>query len=371
MRTESDGMDDELQTTTGKYIGRWRHCTKLVFRVWPKWKLAHKAILTEKDIPITGIRIDKNGHPELWHQKVGPRAYVFEMDDADFDMITAIPKAGAKTMRDIVVHAPGTANERTRKECWAEASVLVYPKASERKTTPWGSSWNPRAPHEIWGDTPEDALGLAGLGGGRIVFIENDEDIDEEEILREVLQNDAMIVLNHRPAPGLKSGVSTRAGRRLVEKAMYWTVPDRQPWEDGGALRGYQFPDRIVRWNRRVAPEKREDVAAARLGSMHETTREKGRASRRTYFIENVVTRFAERVGMSRQRVMARFLDDGVVDWLVRSVDNIKPILHRETSALLRGRVTDAVNALEFYYRAVEGLSRGNGEQGTGNGGGR
>ena len=225
--------------------------------------------------------------------------------------------------------------------------------------TPWGSAWNPRAPHEIWGDTPEDALGLAGFGGGRIVFIENDEEIDEDMILREVLQNDAMIVLNHRPATGLKSGVSTRAGRRLIEKAMYWTVPGRQPWEDGGVLRGYQFPDRIVRWNRRVDPDKREDEASARLGSMHESTREKGRASRRTYFIENVVTRFAERVGMSRQRVMARFLDEGVVDWLIRSVDNIQPIMFRETSSLLRGRISDAVRALEFYYRAIEAMGGG------------
>lgn len=352
-------MSGDLQTTAGKYIGRWRHRTKLVFRVWPKWKLTHKAILSEKDIPITGIRIDKKGHPELWHQKVGLRAYVFEIDDADFDTITAIPKAGARMMQNIVVHAPGTANERVKKECWAEATVVAYPKASERKITPWGSAWNPRAPHEIWGDTPEDALGLAGLGGGRIVFIENDEEIDEDMILREVLQNDAMIVLNHRPATGLKSGVSTRAGRRLIEKAMYWTVPGRQPWEDGGVLRGYQFPDRIVRWNRRVDPDKREDEASARLGSMHESTREKGRASRRTHFIQNVVTRFAERVGMSRQRVMARFLDEGVVDWLIRSVDNIQPIMFRETSSLLRGRISDAVRALEFYYRAIEAMGGG------------
>ena len=35
--------------------------------------------------------------------------------------------------RNIVVHAPGTANERVKKECWAEATVVAYPKASERK----------------------------------------------------------------------------------------------------------------------------------------------------------------------------------------------------------------------------------------------
>jgi hypothetical protein len=97
------------------------------------------------------------------------------------------------------------------------------------------------------------------------------------------------------------------------------------------------------------------------LEKMHSSTREKGNASRRTYFLENVVTRFAERVGMSRQRVMARFLDDGVVGWLMRSVDNVKAIQGREAEALLRGRVSDAVRALEFYYRAVEGMNAGGG----------
>lgn len=354
-------MSGEIQTTASKYIGRWKHRLNLHFRVWPKWKLTHKAILTEKDIPITGIRIDKTGHPELWHQKVGLRAFVFEMDDADFDILTAMPSAGARMpmFKKMVVHAPGTADERVKKECWLEVPVFAYEKASERRITFWGEGWPARSPHEVFGDTIEDALGLAGLGETKYVFIESDEDIDYDMILREVVENDAVIVLNHRSGPGLRSGVSSRAGQRLIEKACYWTVPGRDPCEDGGALRGYQFPDRIVRWIRRVDPDKREDEAASRIGSMHETTREKGRASRRTYFIENVVTRFAERVGMSRQRVMARFLDDGVVDWLVRSVDNIKPILYRETSSLLRGRITDAVNALEFYYRAIEGMGGG------------
>ena len=348
-------MSGEIQTTASKYIGRWKHRLNLHFRVWPKWKLTHKAILTEKDIPITGIRIDKKGHPELWHQKVGLRAFVFEMDDADFDILTAMPSAGARMpmFKKMVVHAPGTADERVKKECWLEVPVFAYEKASERRVTFWGEGWPARSPHEVFGDTIEDALGLAGLGETKYVFIESDEDIDDDMILREVVENNAVIVLNHR------SGVSSRAGQRLIEKANYWTIPGRDPCEDGGALRGYQFPDRIVRWIRRVDPDKREDEAASRIGSMHETTREKGRASRRTYFIENVVTRFAERVGMSRQRVMARFLDEGVVDWLVRSVDNIKPILYRETSSLLRGRITDAVNALEFYYRAIEAMGGG------------
>ena len=60
---------------------------------------------------------------------------------------------------------------------------------------------------------------------------------------------------------------------------------------------------------------------------------------------------------MSRQRVVARFLDDGVVDWLMRSVEAVQPVPGRDANSLLRGRVSDAVEALEFYYRAVEGMA--------------
>ncbi len=342
-----------------KYVGRWRHRAKIVFRVWPKWREAHRAILSETEIPINKLRIGDGGIPELWHQKKGTSAYVFEIPDDSFDLLVAMPKAGARMSGKIVVRAPGTADSRVKKECWAEMTAVAYADAPARPATPWGRSWSSRAPHEIRGDTPEDALGLEGMGGGRIVFFEGDDDIDDDLILREVLENDAMIVLNDRPGRGRRVGVSSAAGRRLIEKAMFWTVPGRDPCEDGGALRGYQFPDRIVRWMRRVDPARRDEAAKSRLEAMHATTREKGRSARRRHFVENVVNRFAERVGVGRQRVMARFLDEGVVDWLLRSVENVRVVPCRETSALLAGRITDAVNALEFYYRAVESLGRG------------
>ena len=351
------------------FIGRWKHRLKLHFRVWPKFKETHQAIAKEKIIPVNGIRITDDGKPEIWNQTSGGICgAVFEISDEDFDIITAIPKAGARMpmYRNMVVHAPGTTANHVKMECWLEVPVFAYPDASERKITLWGCNWSANAPHEVFGETPKDALGLAGAPTDRIVFIENDEDVDENIIWREIVENNAMVVLNRRPGSGLRCGVSTEMGHKLIEKASFWTVPGREPWEDGGALRGYQFPDRIVRWNRRVEVENREAETAARLDRMHETTREIGRSNRRKYFLENTVTRFAERIGWPRQRVMARFLDDGIVDWLMRSVDNVQPILYRETSSLLRGRISDAVNALEFYYRAIEGMVRGNREEGRG-----
>ena len=355
-------MSGALQTTASKYIGRWKHRLTLHFRVWPKYKETHRAIAKEALIPINGIRITDDGKPEVWNQtSAGICGAVFEMGEDDFDVLTAIPKAGARMpmYRKMVVHTPGTTDERVKKECWLEVPVFAYPEASESKISIWGAGWTGLSPHEIFGETPEDALGLAGASYGKIVFIENDEDVDEDLICREVVTNDAIIVLNHRPSSGARVGVSTEMGRKLMAKAAFWTVHGREPWEDGGVLRGYQFADRIVRWMRRVDEENRAENNAQRLARMHDSTRDKGRSSRRKYFLENVVTRFAERIGWPRQRVMARFLDDGIVDWLMRSVDNVKPILYRETSSLLRGRISEAVNALEFYYRAVESMGNG------------
>ena len=349
-------MSDE-----GKYIGRWMHRLKLHFRVWPKWKEAHDAIASMKRITVNGMRINDDGLPEVWHTNAhGSWGCAFEMSEDDFDVLTAIPKAGARLplrKGDMTIHAPGTSDSRVKKECWLEVPVFAYHDAPEAMATLWGRGWKQAAPHEVAGTTPEDALGQAGAPCGRIVFFERDEDIDEDVIFREVVEHDAMIVLNRRPAHPGGTGVSAETGKRLVRRARFWTVPGRRPWEDGGALRGYQFPDRIVRWHPCAGGASREEVQSARLRLMHETVREQGRASRRTYFLEKTVDRFAERVGMSRQRVVARFLDDGVVDWLMRSVEVVQPVPGRDANSLLRGRVSDAVEALEFYYRAVEGMA--------------
>ena len=144
--------------------------------------------------------------------------------------------------------------------------------------------------------------------------------------------------------------------RQIHEQYGFWlNTPPKTPDEAAGRAR-YRKEQDAARKER-----NRDKEVETRLAAMHESTREKGRSTRRRYFLENTVTRFAERIGWPRQRVMARFLDDGVVDWLMRSVDNVKSQRSREASSLLAGRISDAVNALEFYYRAVESMGNGGG----------
>ena len=81
-------MNGALQTTASKYIGRWKHRLSLHFRVWPKYKMTHEAIVSMKSIEINGIRINDDGKAEVWHMtNPGECGYIFEVDDDDFDKI--------------------------------------------------------------------------------------------------------------------------------------------------------------------------------------------------------------------------------------------------------------------------------------------
>ena len=151
------------------------------------------------------------------------------------------------------------------------------------------------------------------------------------------------------------SGVLGTRAREILRRARYWVVPGRKPDEDGGTFRGYQFSDRFVRWHYKISEDEREARHGEHMERMHETVRDMGRSRRRVFFTDQVVNRFAERIGMSRQRVASRFLDDGVIEWLSRSADAVKPRPFHDAKITMSPLANKAVDALEFYYRAIEG----------------
>ena len=193
-----------------------------------------------------------------------------------------------------------------------------------------------------------DELAKRGYEFDKVVVIESEAEIDEDLICQKAVEENAVIAFTAHGVLG------TRA-RELLRRARYWVVPGRRPEEDGGTFRGYQFCDRFVRWHYRAPESERAARHGEHMEKMHDIVREKGQATRRVYFTDQVVNRFAERIGMSRQRVASRFLDDGVIDWLARSADSVKPPVCREKESIFRGKITAAVDALEFYYRAIEG----------------
>lgn len=347
----------ENTVTTGKFMGRWRHKGSLMFRAWPMFVEARKAATTRKEIPISGMLATKSGQIEFWTFD-GKRPLRFEIGEKDVETIVNAAELDVKMLFDkMVVHCPGTLDIRVKKECWLEVPYIAYPKAPFRKvqSNGWGSYNDPKVPNvtKITGATIAEALQNGGVDYSKVIAVGSDEEVDEDIFIREIVENNAAIVFP-------RNGVSGRVKRKLMEKAKYWVVDGRRPEEAGGALQGYEITDRFFNWNHTLgASLNKEEWKAEMLRRAHDATREKGRCSRRTYFLENVINRFAERVGQSRQHVTSRFLNEGIIDWLHRSVDEVKPILGRDTPTLLRGRVNEAVNALEFYYRAMEGEQNG------------
>ena len=335
---------------TSKFIGRWRHRDKLVFRVWPMYKETHRAIVTRKEIPIDGFMATKDGRMVAMYHSKEVRECAFEVKDEDMELMAAASEAGARLRLDeMVVLAPGTEDETTKKECWLEVPFDAYPNAPYR-TSSDSMAKSDRTPllRCVHATDIDAELAKRGCDFDKVVVIETEDDIDEDLICRKVVEENAMIAFT-------ANGVLGRRANEILRRARYWVVPGRRPEEDGGTFRGYQFCDRFVRWHYRIPEGERTARRGEHMERMHEVVREKGQATRRVYFTDQVVNRFAERIGMSRQRVASRFLDDGVIDWLARSADKVKPPAYREKEKVFMGKITAAVDALEFYYRAIEG----------------
>lgn len=339
-----------FSTLHSSFVNRWRHRDKLVFRVWPMYKETHRAIVTRKEIPIDGFMATKDGRMVAMYHSKEVRECAFEVKDEDMELMAAASEAGARLRLDeMVVLAPGTEDETTKKECWLEVPFDAYPTAPYR-TNSDSMTKNVPTPQLrcVFASDLSDELAKRGYEFDKVEVIESEAEIDEDLICQKAVEENAVIAFTAHGVLG------TRA-RELLRRARYWVVPGRRPEEDGGTFRGYQFCDRFVRWHYRAPESERAARHGEHMEKMHDIVREKGQATRRVYFTDQVVNRFAERIGMSRQRVASRFLDDGVIDWLARSADKVKPKPYREKEAVFCGKITAAVDALEFYYRAIEG----------------
>lgn len=335
---------------TSKYVGRWKHRDRLVFRVWPKYKETHAAILRHKTIPIDGFMMTKEGRTEARYHSKDIRECAFELRDEDVELMAAASATDARLRLDeMIVRAPGTADESVKKECWLEVPFDANPNAPYRTSSDSMAKVVLKPQLKcVYATDIEEALAKKGYDFDRIVLIETESDIDEELICRKAVEENAMIVFSG-------TGVSWARAKEIVGRARYWVVPGRKPDEEGGTFRGYQFSDRFVRWHYKISNGEWAARQSEHMEKMHEIVREKGQTARRVYFTDQVVNRFAERIGMSRQRVASRFLDDGVIEWLARSADAVKPKPCREKERIFKGKITSAVDALEFYYRALEG----------------
>lgn len=342
-----------------KYVGRWKERLVLKFRVWPVGLEAQRLTWERTEIPVHGFLVNRWGKLEaayrFWMDPDSPdkkRGYrTFELSPEDVDVLAAVPLLDAKiTLKNLKIRAPGTSEGRERQVSWMKVPIVVNRSKPMRvkMESHWYYSDSVPPVRRLKGPRLDALMEEAGLDPAKRLFIAKPQEVDENAILKAVTEDDAVIVFGE--------GVPRDVTRRIVARARWWVVEGRRPDAPGGLLRAYQFCDRFYRWVRHGVGPAENRLAHDRdhIAKMNEIWREKGRRTRRMYFVENTVNGFAKLVGMPRQKVMARFLDDGIVDWLLRSVDAIPPVQGRDAPTLLRGRVSDAVKALEFLYRAKD-----------------
>ena len=355
----------------GKYIGRWQHPVTLAVRVWPCSDGARRLTCEKTRIPILGISMEKDGRVLAYHEPRGlrrgyKRGVAFELPVESVDAIAAVEACGGRMdVKGMYVKAPGSSLSQFKQESWLEIPVVANADAKRRRAKE-GESLAAQVlrrpkPRAIYGESPEAGLAAKGVEYGKLVFVPDEASFDRDLFLKEIVENDAVIVFGMR-------GVRKHLVRDLMARSAYWTYPDAKPDEPGGILCGYQVHDRIFRWHPVYSPETARAKHERGLRLAHVNTAEKGAAARRTAFVEGVVNGFAEKLGVSRQRVTSKFLDDGIVEWLARSIDAMPQIRPRAAKELVAPRIKEAVETVAMFYKGIGELNGGSRKRETGGG---
>ena len=359
-----------------RFTNRWLHSMTLSFRAWPREPQAHRLSVMAKEWSVDGLTYNRNEHLEACH-RIGQKNFAaWEISDEDALALSASGTAGARVER-MRIKCPGTMDSQARKECWLEVDVTVYPDACSKPygpalrlartvECPWdrlaerlASVWSRadevqvkhmarsfgRARAEAWLKTFEprtfDGFELYGAADA----------IDVSKVAESILAGKVVVFRS--------ADVDADTFMKLRERLNYYTVPGRAPDEEGGLYRGYQLGDGVIRWTRRTVEGDPDHGPEAHLRKMHEATRSAGQSRRRTIFVEQVVMRVSERFGVSRQRAMSVFLEEGIVDYLVRSYDAAaeagKLYVHGNPEKDLRGFISEAVRIVAFYIEGVMG----------------
>ena len=354
-----------------KFTGRFRHKLRFSFRVWPRGTFAINAALREKEWSVDGMTPNTNGKLAVVHRFNNKLFAAFELNDEDAEKLAAVGSANA-VLGKMVVHCPGTRFNYEKKECRLEVNVTVYPDASRYRPFHSGKALVldcaeeeiPDALRRNW-DKMHTALVnqvRRNCGAGRKayadtiepyaynghVILDNPQIADIDIIARHILAGKAVL---------LDSSVFTGKMARVVKDRLdYYVMPGRDPDEEGGLFMGYQLGGYVFRYRRR----KWADFAAHQaehIKAMHERNHARGQVNRRDVFCRAVFDRIAHKYGISEQRVLMRFLQSGILDYLIRSYEAAaadgRLQIHGDPKHDLQGFVGKAVRVVSFI---VDGL---------------
>ena len=356
------------------FTGRFRHRMRFSMRVWPRDIGAANRSLRQKEIPVSGMWLNKYGKMEVVYRygNIPTQFHAFELSDADADKLTEVGAAGA-VLGKMVIHCPGTRDGSVKKECRLEVNVTVYPDAPDGKTyhnglynfidckpeeipaeltKVWGVLYGFAVRHEerFWGKKRRAAR-VAAVQPYEYkghVILDNPQLLDIDTLARQIMMGKA-ILLSDTAFTGKMADI-------VRERLEYYTVPGRKPDEEGGLFHGYQLGGYVFRYHRAV--ERDAQHLARHMEKMHESVRNGGQVRRRDIFIRAVIDRIATKYGLSEQRVMLRFIQGGILDYLIRSYEAAasdgRLYIHGIPEHDMRAFINYAVNIVSFI---VEGLT--------------
>lgn len=356
-----------------KLTGRFRHNLRFSFRVWPRGAFAIRTALKAKEWSVDGMTFNSNAKLEVVHRFGLKQFAPFELEDADAEKLASVGSANA-VLGKMVVHCPGTLLEDEKKECRLEVNVTVYPNAARCRPFHVGKSLSldctdeeiPDNLRRIW-DRMHTALVRAErvkCGRDHLAFVETIEPyaynghviLDNPQLVNiDLLAR--QIILEGKAILFDASVFSMRMVNVVKKRLDYYVVPGRKPDEEGGLFMGYQLGGYVFRYHRR----KWADFAAHRaehMRKMHERTRARGQVNRRDIFCRTVIDRIAHKYGTSEQRVMMRFIESGILDYLIRSYEAAaadgRLQIRGDPLNDLRGFISKAVRVVSFIVEGLE-----------------
>lgn len=348
------------------FVGRWRHLIRLDFRVWPRNAYARKAMRTMTEIPVHGFGLNVSGKFEAQHQ-LGSCGYFlagFELSDDDAAILLSIGDSGAK-LANLRLVCPGTENENASLACYLRADVRLNRHAPHRSkghgrwkgcAAPAPIPQSVRCFENEIVDHVRARLAQHGIPPEEVTGYElftNPAAFDIDTAVRAILSGKAAI-LQARYHNG-KNGFTGRQIAEIRRRLVYYTVPGRDPCEDGGFFRGYQMCDFVFSyWPRVMVDSGTLESAREHCRRMHEIHREKGRVNRRAWLVGETIERVAVRYGVSRELVTRRFNEEGIVPYLMKWADEVPfPKVMRQAKTLLCRHATNATDMASFI---IDGL---------------
>lgn len=357
------------------WTNRYQHELTLPIRVWPKGERAFKESMTQPTWSVDGFSMNRDCHMCAAHKFAHRRFFYWEMSDADAARLADAGHAGAR-FGEMVVRTPGTKYNTAKMECWLEVPLVLNPKAWKRQQYDKGDPimrgseeeiaetvkavWEnditraKKWQHEYYGFSAEQLEERFADYPRReftgIHYLMNPE-LADLNLLAEQVQKGKAILVDYNLRNRLDIG--------QIDRALdYWRIPGAEPDAPGGEFNPLQL-GRSVFWCEDASiPEwMRGDGKEAVKEYKRNAHEDKMRAKTQKYYIEHVTERVAKHYGISRDRVAARFIEEGFLEWMADESERIWNDPSRAQFKSVQGRchgpVDEAAKILIFAIDAM------------------